>query len=95
MQQRDSLVNLEVARDSRRIAQASKRDSSAMKTIALLTMVFLPPTFVAVSAFAVVTFSAIAKLFLMIFLQRHFSQCHSSPGQIQLSSLAASGSTGR
>jgi len=49
MQQRDSLVNLEVAKDSRRVAQASKRDSSAMKTLAVLTMVFLPATFVSVS----------------------------------------------
>ncbi|KAF2735556.1 hypothetical protein EJ04DRAFT_491412 [Polyplosphaeria fusca] len=29
------------------IAVASKRDSAAMKTIAVLTIVFLPPTFVA------------------------------------------------
>lgn len=31
------------------IAIAAKRDSSAMKTIAVLTMVFLPGTFVAVN----------------------------------------------
>ena len=48
MSQKDNLVNIEVAADSRKIAQASKRDSSAMKSIALLTMVFLPGTFVAV-----------------------------------------------
>jgi Mg2+ and Co2+ transporter CorA len=30
------------------VAIATKRDSTAMKSISLLTMVFLPPTFVAV-----------------------------------------------
>ncbi len=48
MQQKDNLTDIEVAADSRSIAQASKRDSSAMKTIAVLTMVFLPGTFVSV-----------------------------------------------
>jgi hypothetical protein len=37
-----------IARDSKAIAISSKRDSSAMKTIALLTMVFLPGTAIAV-----------------------------------------------
>ncbi|KAH0558726.1 hypothetical protein GP486_004630 [Trichoglossum hirsutum] len=45
--QRDSELNISVARDSRWIASASKKDSSAMKTIAVLTLVFLPGTFVA------------------------------------------------
>ena len=39
----------DISQSSRRIAVASKRDSSAMKGIALLTMVFLPGTFAAVS----------------------------------------------
>jgi hypothetical protein len=34
---------------SRRIAMDAKKDSSMMKSIALLTMVFLPATFLAVS----------------------------------------------
>lgn len=38
-----------LAADSREIAAASKRDSSAMKGIAFLTMVFLPGTYIAVS----------------------------------------------
>jgi hypothetical protein len=56
-------VNNQIATDSKMIAAASKedsdtmkqiafetkKDSSAMKTIALLTMFFLPGTFVAVS----------------------------------------------
>ncbi|PMD17120.1 hypothetical protein NA56DRAFT_544014, partial [Hyaloscypha hepaticicola] len=37
-----------ISSQSRDIARESKRDSSAMKAIALLTMFFLPGTFVAV-----------------------------------------------
>ncbi|KAF9638455.1 hypothetical protein BFW01_g9352 [Lasiodiplodia theobromae] len=51
--QRDSRANIEMAkvnhqmaRDSARLASAAKRDSSSMKTIAILTTVFLPGTFV-------------------------------------------------
>lgn len=46
--QQDQLLNLQVARDSRIIALESKKDSSSMKTIAVMTMVFLPGTFIAV-----------------------------------------------
>jgi hypothetical protein len=46
--QRDSKINILVAEDSKKIALAAKRDSTAMKTISVLTMVFLPGTFVAV-----------------------------------------------
>ena len=46
--QRDSKVNISVAEDSKRIAAAAKRDSLAMKTVSMLTLVFLPGTFVAV-----------------------------------------------
>lgn len=45
--QRDSKVNISVAEDSKRIAAAAKRDSLAMKTVSMLTLVFLPGTFVA------------------------------------------------
>jgi hypothetical protein len=38
-----------MARDSALIAVASRRDSSAMKTIAIISILFLPATFVAVS----------------------------------------------
>lgn len=62
MAQKASRTNLEVAKSSavvaksakedsavmRQIALETKRDSSAMKTIAMLTMFFLPGTFVAV-----------------------------------------------
>jgi hypothetical protein len=63
MAQKDAKVNIELAVSSATIAKASKddsaimrqiaietkRDSAAMKTIALLGMFFLPGTFVAVS----------------------------------------------
>ncbi|KIX05297.1 uncharacterized protein Z518_06169 [Rhinocladiella mackenziei CBS 650.93] len=44
--QRDSRLNYSVAQSSRQIAAASRRDSSAMKTISILTLIFLPGTFV-------------------------------------------------
>ena len=43
----DSITNIELARINRDIAEAAKRDSSAMKTIAIVTMLFLPATFYA------------------------------------------------
>ena len=46
--QRDSRSNLDVAMNSASIARASKRDSSAMKAIAVITACFLPGTFIAV-----------------------------------------------
>jgi hypothetical protein len=42
-------ANLEIARSARQIAEATMRDSAAMRTIAVLTMLFLPGTAVAVS----------------------------------------------
>lgn len=41
------MVNLRVARANVSIASAARDDSSAMKTIALMTMIFLPGTFYA------------------------------------------------
>ena len=49
--QKDSLLSQSVAQDSRMLALASQRDSSSMKTLAIVTMLFLPGTFVA-SVFA-------------------------------------------
>jgi hypothetical protein len=47
--QQDNSVNLRMSRLQTDIAGASKRDSSAMKIIAILTTLFLPGTFVSVS----------------------------------------------
>ena len=41
-------LNLRIAAQSRDIALDSRRDASAMKAIAVLTIFFLPGTFVAV-----------------------------------------------
>ncbi|KAF2877115.1 hypothetical protein BDV95DRAFT_138986 [Massariosphaeria phaeospora] len=45
--QDENKISRSIAQESALIAAASKRDSAAMKTISVLTMVFLPPTFVA------------------------------------------------
>ncbi|MCJ1240769.1 hypothetical protein MMC14_008773 [Varicellaria rhodocarpa] len=42
-----NLVDLAVAKSTQQIAMESRRDSSSMKTIAILTLVFLPGTYVA------------------------------------------------
>jgi hypothetical protein len=49
--QADTKINIGLAKDSREIAAASKQDSSAMKIIAVLTTLFLPGTFMAVSLY--------------------------------------------
>ncbi|KAH7349377.1 hypothetical protein B0T11DRAFT_332460 [Plectosphaerella cucumerina] len=46
MAQRDTKANIRLAMDSQRLATASLRDSSSMKTIAGMTLIFLPPTFI-------------------------------------------------
>lgn len=46
-----NLVDVGIANSTRDIAMESRRDASAMKTIAILTLVFLPGTYVAVCAF--------------------------------------------
>jgi hypothetical protein len=53
--QRDQSVSIEIARDSRILAQKATRDSTSMKAIAAVTMCFLPGTFVA-SLFAMPMF---------------------------------------
>ncbi|KAL8817166.1 MAG: hypothetical protein Q9223_003949 [Gallowayella weberi] len=45
--QRDSITSQSIAVDSKKLAEASTRDSSSMKAIAVLTMAFLPSTAVA------------------------------------------------
>lgn len=50
MARRDTRLNLSVAQDFRQIASSTLRDSRAMKTIAVLTLLFLPATLIAVCA---------------------------------------------
>ncbi len=47
--QRDSAINIELAKDSRRIAEDSKRDSTSMMSLAIVSMFFLPGTYTGVS----------------------------------------------
>ena len=47
MNRTETEMSIGVAQDSRTIALASKHDSTSMKTLAAVTVVFLPGTFVA------------------------------------------------
>lgn len=49
---RDQEISIGIAQDSRILAQEAKRDTTSMKTIAAVTMAFLPGTFVSVSTWA-------------------------------------------
>ncbi|KAJ9656087.1 hypothetical protein H2201_008659 [Coniosporium apollinis] len=44
--QRDTKATIKLAKDSGKIAEATLKDSSSMKTIAAMTLVFLPATFI-------------------------------------------------
>ena len=50
--QGDNRTNLEIAKSTKSLAEESRKDSSSMITIAVLTMVFLPGTFISVSRVA-------------------------------------------
>ncbi|PHH70381.1 hypothetical protein CDD82_7167 [Ophiocordyceps australis] len=56
MSQREARLNLEIAKEQRRIAHASKRDSTAMKSISLMGAIFLPGTYLA-SVFSMTFFN--------------------------------------
>lgn len=45
----DALTNRKISQSSVDISEATRRDGERVRTIAILTMVFLPATFVAVS----------------------------------------------
>jgi hypothetical protein len=49
MAQRDNALNMATAETSLAVSRYSKRDSTYMRTIAAITLVFLPGTFMAVS----------------------------------------------
>jgi hypothetical protein len=54
--QRDNRPNLKMAAASRDIAEAAKDDRSAMRTLALMSIVILPVTFVAlISSLTILT----------------------------------------
>ncbi|KAI1369420.1 hypothetical protein F5Y08DRAFT_293262 [Xylaria arbuscula] len=47
MQQADARININLAKASKELAEAAKKDSSSMKSIAIMTMLFLPGTYFA------------------------------------------------
>ncbi|KAI0523762.1 hypothetical protein F5B22DRAFT_415567 [Xylaria bambusicola] len=47
MQQADAKINIGLAKASKELAEAAKKDSSSMKSIAIMTMLFLPGTYFA------------------------------------------------
>ncbi|KAF2460461.1 hypothetical protein BDY21DRAFT_335495 [Lineolata rhizophorae] len=53
--QRDNQTNIQLAASSRDVAEATRSDSRAMKTISMMTLVFLPATFVS-SVFSTTVF---------------------------------------
>ena len=61
--QGDNKINIEIANTSKKIAEATLRDSSSMITIATMTMIFLPGTFVSVGhlTFNLLSFTAEQK----------------------------------
>jgi hypothetical protein len=59
-------INLSLADSSRRIAMDAQKDSSIMKSIALLTMVFLPATFLAVSLVPIKSLSLLILFTLIL-----------------------------
>lgn len=79
MSQREARLNLEIAGEQRRIAHASKRDSTAMKTISLMGALFLPGTYLA-SVFSMTFFnfqSGWSPPFLLLTIKQLFilTQC--------------------
>lgn len=49
LSRRDAKLMIEIARDSRSVALSTARDSASMKVLAVVTVLFLPATFTAVS----------------------------------------------
>ena len=76
---RDSRSNLDVAKNSASIARASKRDSSAMKTIAVITAFSLPRTFIAVIDFAFVFIVSCNLLTLHCMADEYYQALFSMP----------------
>ena len=63
--QNDNHINIDIASTSKRIAEEAKRDSSSMITIAAMTMLFLPGTFVSVSTLLLGSFEDCSRTMLM------------------------------
>ena len=64
-------LNRQLGIDTREIAEASMRDSSAMKSIAVLTMVFLPGTYLAVCPIVQVILTLVLQFCIGIICHAH------------------------
>lgn len=69
----------EIAEDSKMVAEATRWDSTSMKAIATLTMVFLPPTYAAVS---LQHLGARGYEVIQLILSRRFWRCPCSIGNV-------------
>jgi hypothetical protein len=61
-----------LAEDSKSVALATARDSAAMRVIAVVTILFLPATFTAVSNLLTICSLIATKLFLQTFFSTTF-----------------------
>ncbi|KAL4814765.1 hypothetical protein BDW67DRAFT_176745 [Aspergillus spinulosporus] len=55
LSQRDNMIGVSVAMESKKISEASKRDGSALKSLTVLTAIFFPATYIA-TLFSLPTF---------------------------------------
>lgn len=79
---RDGRVNKIVAKTSTQIARESKRDRSAIKTLAVLGTVFLPSTFVAVSRAISTAFLRLLKFSQALFSTPFFTFSSPASGAV-------------
>ncbi|KAL4781646.1 hypothetical protein BJX76DRAFT_349981 [Aspergillus varians] len=57
LSQRDNMIGVSVAMESKKISEASKRDGSALKSLTVLTAIFFPATYIA-TLFSLPTFDS-------------------------------------
>lgn len=80
--QHDQNTSIRIARDSKMIAVESKRDSTSMKTIAVVTMTLLPDAFAAVVIPSSILFSIDMGAFIKL-VTGHLLNTHVSMGREQ------------
>ena len=85
--QYDNRTNIEIASNSKKIAEATLKDSSSMITIAAMTMLFLPGTFVSVSVFLSTSSLAFLTRAKAIFSMTFFSSSADASGKPTLTVL--------
>lgn len=78
--QKDQQSGLQIASDSRVVALETRKDGSSMKTIAVMTLMFLPPTFIAVSSSSLLQKISLVYLNFSVVSPRLYLQCLSLIG---------------